>query len=88
MRQLGLKPSDTELEDIMNEIDSDHSGTIDFNGIPHPQNTNPYHHLLLQIPSSPLASHYKPPPRPSPSSSPNSHKTPPPLTLALQNSQQ
>ena len=37
MRQLGLKPSDTELEDIMNEIDSDHSGTIDFNGILHPQ---------------------------------------------------
>ena len=36
MRQLGLKPSDTELEDIMNEIDSDHSGTIDFNG-----NTSP-----------------------------------------------
>ena len=33
MRQLGLKPSETELEDIMNEIDSDHSGTIDFNGI-------------------------------------------------------
>lgn len=31
MRQLGLKPSETELEDIMNEIDSDHSGTIDFN---------------------------------------------------------
>lgn len=37
MRQLGLKPSETELEDIMNEIDSDHSGTIDFNGIHHPQ---------------------------------------------------
>ncbi len=53
MRQLGLKPSDTELEDIMNEIDSDHSGTIDFNGILHPQKANPHDHLLLQTPSVP-----------------------------------
>ncbi|KAG8530281.1 uncharacterized protein KY384_004783 [Bacidia gigantensis] len=30
MRQLGLKPSDTELEDLMNEIDTDRSGTISF----------------------------------------------------------
>ncbi|KAL2055281.1 hypothetical protein ABVK25_004619 [Lepraria finkii] len=30
MRSLGLKPSETELQDIMNEIDSDHSGTISF----------------------------------------------------------
>ena len=33
MRQLGLKPSDTELEDLMNEIDTDRSGTISFEGI-------------------------------------------------------
>ena len=33
MRSLGLKPSETELQDIMNEIDADHSGTIDFDGI-------------------------------------------------------
>lgn len=32
MRQLGLKPSDTELEDLMNEIDTDRSGTISFEG--------------------------------------------------------
>ena len=32
MRQLGLKPSDTELDDLMNEIDTDRSGTISFEG--------------------------------------------------------
>ena len=32
MRQLGLKPSETELEDLMNEIDTDRSGTISFEG--------------------------------------------------------
>ena len=36
MRQLGLKPSDTELEDLMNEIDTDRSGTISFEGTPRP----------------------------------------------------
>lgn len=34
MRSLGLKPSETELQDIVNEIDSDHNGTISFDGIP------------------------------------------------------
>ena len=79
MRQLGLKPSDTELEDIMNEIDSDHSGTIDFNGILHPIKANPYHHLLLQIPSSPLL----PPtinPHLAPAHPPHPTLTNPPLT--------
>lgn len=33
MESLGLKPSKTELQDIMNEIDSDQSGTISFDGI-------------------------------------------------------
>ena len=32
MRSLGLKPSDTELQDLMNEIDVDQSGTISFEG--------------------------------------------------------
>ena len=32
MESLGLKPSKTELEDIMNEIDVDQSGTISFDG--------------------------------------------------------
>ena len=34
MRALGLKPSDTELQDLMNEIDVDRSGTINFEGTP------------------------------------------------------
>ena len=32
MESLGLKPSKTELQDIMNEIDVDQSGTISFDG--------------------------------------------------------
>ena len=32
MESLGLKPSQTELQDIMNEIDVDQSGTISFDG--------------------------------------------------------
>ena len=32
MKSLGLKPSDIELQDIMNEIDVDQSGTISFDG--------------------------------------------------------
>lgn len=33
MESLGLKPSKTELQDIMNEIDVDQSGTISFEGM-------------------------------------------------------
>ena len=32
MRSLGQKPTDSELEDMVNEIDVDRSGTIDFSG--------------------------------------------------------
>ena len=32
MRSLGQKPSETELQDMVNEVDTDHSGTIDFEG--------------------------------------------------------
>lgn len=55
MRQLGLKPSETELEDIMNEIDSDHSGTIDFNGI---YSSPPKEANSFLTPSPKLASRY------------------------------
>ncbi len=34
MKSLGLAPSESELEDLMNEIDSDRSGTISFEGSP------------------------------------------------------
>lgn len=30
MRSLGLKPTDTELQDMINEVDLDHTGSIDF----------------------------------------------------------
>ena len=32
MRSLGQDPSDSELKDMVNEVDTDKSGTIDFQG--------------------------------------------------------
>lgn len=33
MRSLGLKPTDQEVEDMVNEVDTDRTGTIDINGM-------------------------------------------------------
>jgi calmodulin len=35
MRSLGLKPTDQELQDVMNEVDKDGGGTIDLDGMFH-----------------------------------------------------
>ena len=32
MRSLGQNPTDAELQDMVNEVDTDHSGSIEFNG--------------------------------------------------------
>lgn len=32
MRSLGLQPSDEELQDMINEVDLDHSGSVNFEG--------------------------------------------------------
>lgn len=32
MRSLGQNPSESELQDMINEVDSDNNGTIDFPG--------------------------------------------------------
>lgn len=32
MRSLGQNPSETELQDMINEVDADNNGTIDFPG--------------------------------------------------------
>lgn len=33
MRSLGQNPSETELQDMINEVDADNNGTIDFPGM-------------------------------------------------------
>ena len=33
MKSLGQKPTQSELEDMVNELDTDNNGTIDFEGI-------------------------------------------------------
>ena len=32
MRKLGLDPSESELQDMVNEVDTDKNGSIDFEG--------------------------------------------------------
>lgn len=39
MKSLGLEPSESELQDMLNEVDADGSGAIDFDGWCHH-----YHH--------------------------------------------
>lgn len=35
MRSLGQNPSESELQDMINEVDADNNGTIDFPGTSH-----------------------------------------------------
>ena len=35
MRSLGQNPSESELQDMINEVDADNNGTIDFPGMAH-----------------------------------------------------
>lgn len=37
MRSLGQNPSESELQDMINEVDADNNGTIDFPGTESPQ---------------------------------------------------
>ncbi len=43
MRSLGQNPSESELQDMINEVDADNNGTIDFPGT---------QHCLVQVPLS------------------------------------
>jgi Ca2+-binding EF-hand superfamily protein len=36
MRSLGQNPSESELQDMINEVDADNNGTIDFPGAQFP----------------------------------------------------
>jgi hypothetical protein len=38
MRSLGQNPSESELQDMINEVDADNNGTIDFPGTRPPPN--------------------------------------------------
>lgn len=35
MKSLGQNPSDAEIQDMINEVDVDQSGTVDFDGLLH-----------------------------------------------------
>lgn len=37
MRSLGQNPSESELQDMINEVDADNNGTIDFPGMANPR---------------------------------------------------
>lgn len=39
MRSLGQNPTETELEDMINEVDTDQSGTIEFDGTKGPSSS-------------------------------------------------
>lgn len=38
MKSLGQNPTDSELQDMVNEVDTDQSGSIEFNGQSHHSN--------------------------------------------------
>ena len=40
MRSLGQNPSESELQDMINEVDADNNGTIDFPGNTYPRASN------------------------------------------------
>ena len=44
MRSLGQNPSESELQDMINEVDADNNGTIDFPGMPVPRTVFLSHH--------------------------------------------
>jgi calmodulin len=33
MKSLGLNPTDAELDDMINEVDIDHTGSVDLDGL-------------------------------------------------------
>ena len=46
MRSLGQNPSESELQDMINEVDADNNGTIDFPGTGFPHLTVPRADLM------------------------------------------
>lgn len=47
MKSLGQNPSDAEIQDMINEVDVDQSGTVDFDGLLHCDTMIPPHvHII------------------------------------------
>jgi Ca2+-binding EF-hand superfamily protein len=49
MRSLGQNPSESELQDMINEVDADNNGTIDFPGMAGSRSQVSDYHKLLTI---------------------------------------
>lgn len=50
MRSLGQNPSESELQDMINEVDADNNGTIDFPGTSSANSTQqPFEGAVLTI---------------------------------------
>ena len=52
MRSLGQNPSESELQDMINEVDADNNGTIDFPGLFYPQSLSRLRKLTPWSPQS------------------------------------
>lgn len=46
MRSLGQNPSESELQDMINEVDADNNGTIDFPGMLRQHHSQKFHMLI------------------------------------------
>lgn len=49
MKSLGQNPSDAEIQDMINEVDVDQSGTVDFDGLLHRDSFTIPHIILIRI---------------------------------------
>lgn len=54
MKSLGQNPTETELDDMINELDADHSGSIGFEGIKSPISLSMFFFFPFSLHSKPF----------------------------------